>query len=295
MPDKFPPELIRHIVGHLCSHQDVNTLRAASMAASVLRGPCQERLFSSLSLYGSPKPGIVETPCLRLLRRFHNSPVLATYVKAVDIHGHDAEWFADNFLAKLLSHLAESGSVERFRCTVLDFKWIKPPLEVQNAIAQLMLSPSMRVVELEGVPQENLALGNPSVREIRLHGALDHPGHSIFAEIRSEGTSSPEVMSISQSQPLIAALLAPGSGVSWDSLRELTIKADLMYNTIHVIPELPQLFTAAGPTLELLQIESDRKYILEAAICLILTEPQWSERQTQQSTYPSCQISVNWT
>ncbi|KAH6909629.1 hypothetical protein BKA70DRAFT_1561833 [Coprinopsis sp. MPI-PUGE-AT-0042] len=201
MADKFPPELIRHIVAHLCTHQDAHTLRAASMAGSALRGPCQERLFSSLSIVGAPKPGTVETPCLRLLRRFRQSNVLTSYVKAVDIHGHDDEWFADGFLRKA------AGTPCRI--------WISQEIPLHRGGLQ---------VDLEGVPQENLALGNPGLKEIRLHAALDNPNHSIFETIHSEGIASPEVLSISQSQPLIGALLAPGSGMSWECLRELTIK-----------------------------------------------------------------------
>lgn len=78
----LPTELIREVIGRLSEEGGVECLRRASLAARVLRGPCQEILFSTVVLdqiYSTSK----ESKCYRLLDALTTSTQLCGYVKTV--------------------------------------------------------------------------------------------------------------------------------------------------------------------------------------------------------------------
>ncbi|KAH6903884.1 hypothetical protein BKA70DRAFT_581138 [Coprinopsis sp. MPI-PUGE-AT-0042] len=165
MAPRLPTELFREIVGHFSKDSDIGTLQAAALASSELLKPCQEKIFSTITVINLYKGESNDTHHRARLEVFRRNNDLLTFVKEVSVQQSEAwgEWSIAPFDSPILTsmvdlvYLLATPFIEKFSFA----GWPQRPApgpKFQEGIVALLRSPRLTSLELLRVPKEFIGL-----------------------------------------------------------------------------------------------------------------------------------------
>ncbi|KAH6902578.1 hypothetical protein BKA70DRAFT_1434908 [Coprinopsis sp. MPI-PUGE-AT-0042] len=153
------------LLGHFSKDSDIGTLQAAALASSELLKPCQEKIFSTITVINLYKGESNDTHHRARLEVFRRNNDLLTFVKEVSVQQSEAwgEWSIAPFDSPILTsmvdlvYLLATPFIEKFSFA----GWPQRPApgpKFQEGIVALLRSPRLTSLELLRVPKEFIGL-----------------------------------------------------------------------------------------------------------------------------------------
>ncbi|KAH6902579.1 hypothetical protein BKA70DRAFT_1298738 [Coprinopsis sp. MPI-PUGE-AT-0042] len=249
MASQLPTELFREIVGHLSKELHIGTLQAGALAFSQLLVPCQEKIFSRISVSKIYKDASNQAHHLAGLELFRRNGNLLAYVKEVSIQQSEGSAYynlsnsgpMDSSMVELI-HLLATPSIERFSFS----GWLadsNPGPEFQQGIIALVRSPRLTCLELRHAPEGLVSLVESPVIErlslLRLEAYQVWPSIRLFSQHTSR-RMQPTSLYITPDNNMMA-FLANSNAVDLGSVEDLRLGYQTCRSWLSLMTRVPSL------------------------------------------------------